>query len=67
MWLPQMFIAFRNLDQYIYHVFISVMTILISFWMLNHPMNNFVGSALNKQAASAEEFDAFLSLSELFS
>jgi hypothetical protein len=48
-----------------------IMTILISFWMLIHSMNNFVGYAFKKQAATAtataDEFDAFLSLSELCS
>jgi hypothetical protein len=39
--------------------------------MLNHSMNNLVGSAFYKQAstapATADEFDALISLSELFS
>jgi hypothetical protein len=50
---------------------LSMMMLLISFWMSMNYMNNFVGSALKKQAATAsataDEFDAFLSLSELFS
>jgi hypothetical protein len=61
--------AFRKLKRYINDVFILVNDDALDI-LLDVKMNNFVGSTLNKQAttanAMAEEFDAFLSLSELF-
>jgi hypothetical protein len=71
MWLPQslMFNAFPKHDRSIYDDDddLDILWILLQ-WIV---LSNQVGFAFNKQAstatASADEFDAFLSLSELFS
>jgi hypothetical protein len=57
--------AFRKLNRNIYDVFIIVNDDALDILLdVNEFMNNFVVSALNKQAATAtapaEEFDAFL-------
>jgi hypothetical protein len=72
MWLPQLFKAFRKHNQYIYDVFITVNDDALDvLWMLMNSMINLVGwFSFKKQdsiaTATAEVFDALLSLSELF-
>jgi hypothetical protein len=72
LWLPQLFNAFRKHDQYISDVFIIVNDDALDILLdVNELYEQLCWFSFKKQAATAsataDEFDAFLSLSELFS